>query len=100
MARLGKHPLDLRSPLDRSVAAAQTDAQGEVVRLVDSISGDETMLREWFARHLSEMKEMPGALADASPNALDLAMMRALLADAEASVLMQMSAAESTENKS
>jgi DNA repair protein SbcD/Mre11 len=92
--------LDLRSPFDRSVAAGQTDALGEVVRLVDSIGADDASLKEWFSHHLSEMKGMPNALADASPNVLDLASMRALLADAEASVVVQMSAAESDEAKS
>jgi DNA repair exonuclease SbcCD nuclease subunit len=89
--------LDLRSPFDRAAAADQPDALGEVVRLVDAIGADEATLRAWFTAHLGEMKEMPGALAEAAPSALDLAALRAYLADAEASVLVQLAALDSGE---
>jgi DNA repair protein SbcD/Mre11 len=91
--------LNLRSPFDRAATVEQDDALGEVVRLVDSIAGDEIELKAWFAEHLSEMKDMPTALGDAAPTALDLAAMRAYLADAEASVLVHLSALESNEAK-
>jgi exonuclease SbcD len=86
--------LDLRSPFDRATAAAQTDALGEVVRLVDSIAADDAQLKAWFRQHLNEMKEMPPAFGDTAPTALDVQTMHALLTDAEASILVQLSALE------
>lgn len=83
--------LDLRSPLDRVSAAERADAVGEVVRLVDSLAFDEALLKAWITEHLSEMGPLPSGLADAAPAALDLQDMRAALADAEASVLAQLS---------
>jgi hypothetical protein len=92
--------LNLRSPFDRATAAVQTDALGEVVRLVDSITADDAQLKTWFSQHLSEMKEMPPAFGDAAPTTLDLETMRAYLADAEASILVQLSALEAEGPKS
>jgi DNA repair protein SbcD/Mre11 len=82
--------LDLRSPFDRRAAAARTDALGEVVRLVDALSGDEEELKAWFAEQLKDMRGLPSALTDADPATYDGAAMRALLADAEATVLAQL----------
>ncbi|MES2356655.1 MAG: DNA repair exonuclease [Pseudomonadota bacterium] len=90
--------LDLRSPLDRSVAAVRTDAVGEVVRLVDTIGADDAQLKAWFLQQLSEMKGIPGALADADPAALDVDVMRSFLADAEATVLMKLSGVAAEED--
>lgn len=84
--------LDLRSPLDRAAAAERADAVGEVVRLVDAIAADEAGLKTWFLAQLSDIGALPAGLADADPNALDPAAMRALLADAEATVLAQLAA--------
>jgi len=83
--------LDLRSPLDRAAAAERADAVGEVVRLVDAIGADEADLKAWFAAQLGDMRALPGGLADADPNLLEVNAMRALLADAEATVLAQLS---------
>jgi exonuclease SbcD len=86
--------LAMRSPLDRGAAAARTDALGEVVRLVDGLGGpdaDEAALRAWFLQQVGDMKDLPGAMLDAAPAAIDTASMRALLADAEATVLAQLS---------
>ena len=79
--------LDLRSPFDRAAAAARDDAIGEVVRLVDAKSGDDIALKGWFLAQLSDMKNLPPALADAAPSILDVDAMHAHLADAEATVL-------------
>ena len=83
--------LDLQSPLDRTAMAGRADAVGEVVRLVDAVSTDEVQLKAWFTQQLGEMKDLPGALADVDPMTFDVATMRAFLADAEATVLAQIS---------
>jgi exonuclease SbcD len=83
--------LDLRSPLDRAAAAERADAVGEVVRLVDAIGANEADLKAWFAAQLGDMRALPSGLADADPNTLEVDAMRALLADAEATVLAQLS---------
>ena len=83
--------LDLQSPLDRAAMAGRADAVGEVVRLVDVVSTDEGQLKAWFSQQLAEMKDLPGALADVDPLTFDVATMRAFLADAEATVLAQIS---------
>ena len=83
--------LDLQSPMDRTAMAGRADAVGEVVRLVDVVSTDEGQLKAWFSQQLAEMKDLPGALADVDPMTFDFATMRAFLADAEATVLAQIS---------
>lgn len=83
--------LDLQSPFDRAAMAGRADAVGEVVRLVDAVSTDEVQLKAWFTQQLGEMKDLPGALADVDPMTFDVATMRAFLADAEATVLAQIS---------
>jgi len=83
--------LDLQSPLDRTAMAGRADAVGEVVRLVDAVSTDEGQLKAWFTQQLGEMKDLPGALADVDPMTFNVATMRAFLADAEATVLAQIS---------
>ena len=79
--------LDLRSPFNRAAAAKREDAIGEVVRLVDAKGGDNAALKAWFLAQLSDMKNLPPALADADPSTLDFDAMYAYLADAEATVL-------------
>ncbi|MGE0310570.1 MAG: exonuclease SbcCD subunit D [Lautropia sp.] len=81
---------ELRSPFDRGAAAARDDALGEVVRLVDALASDDGQLLAWFAAQMAEMKELPAALADADPARLTLPQVRALLADAEATVLARL----------
>lgn len=83
--------LELRAPLDRAAAAARPDALGEVVRLVDALAADEAQLKAWVAGQLGEMTHLPRELADADPTLLTSEAMRAALADAEASVLAQLS---------
>jgi hypothetical protein len=83
--------LDLRSPLDRAAAADRPDALGEVVRLVDTLAADEAQLKAWVAGQLDGMPALPRDLADADPALLTPEAMRAALADAEASVLAQLS---------
>lgn len=83
--------VDLRSPFDRMAAALRADAVGEVVRLADAIGADDANLMAWFSQQLGEMRDIPSALADADPAMLDVEAMRAFLADAEATVLAQLS---------
>lgn len=87
--------LDMRSPFNRVAAAERADAVGEVVRLVDAIGADEATLKAWFSQQLSEMKDIPGSLAAASPANLNVEAMRAYLADAESTVLAQLSSVAS-----
>lgn len=84
--------LDLRSPLDRNAAGERTDAIGEVTRLVDTLAQDDDALRAWVATQLSDMPTLPASLADEYHGNLDMAALRALLADAEATVLAQLAA--------
>jgi DNA repair exonuclease SbcCD nuclease subunit len=86
--------LDLRSPFERGAALARADAVGEVVQLVDEIAASDEELREWALAQLAGLGTLPPGLADCDPQALDPAMLRALLADAEATVLAHLGAME------
>jgi DNA repair exonuclease SbcCD nuclease subunit len=88
--------LDLRSPFERGAALARADAVGEVVQLVDEIAATDEQLREWALAQLAGLGSLPPGLADCDPQALDPAMLRALLADAEATVLAHLGAMEDT----
>lgn len=83
--------LKLRSPADRGAAAGRADAIGEVVRLVDELLADDAALAAWAARPLRELGSLPGGLADADPARLAPEALRAVLSDAEGSVLAQLS---------
>ncbi|MCM5569843.1 DNA repair exonuclease [Burkholderiaceae bacterium FT117] len=82
--------LALRSPMDRGAVAQRDDAVGEVVRLVDALSADDESMRAWVLAQLDELGPLPASLADADPRSLDPASIRALLGDAEATVLAQL----------
>lgn len=82
--------LDMRTPYDRSAAAARPDAFGEVVRLVDELAGDEAALRTWFVAQTADLRGLPGPLADVDPAGFDPAAMRAYLADAEITLLARL----------
>jgi DNA repair exonuclease SbcCD nuclease subunit len=86
--------LDLRSPFERGAALARADAVGEVVHLVDEIAATDEQLREWALAQLGGLGTLPPGLADCDPQTLDPAMLRALLADAEATVLAHLGAME------
>jgi DNA repair exonuclease SbcCD nuclease subunit len=86
--------LDLRSPLDRTAALARADAVGEVVQLVDEIASSDESLRAWALAQLAALGTLPTGLLDADPSVLDAATLRALLADAEATVLVHLGAME------
>jgi DNA repair exonuclease SbcCD nuclease subunit len=86
--------LDLSTPLDRAQAAQRQDAVGELVRLVDTIAGDDT---ELMRRAQVELGDLLGAIpaevtAGDVPRLDDPAELRSLLMDAEATVLARLSA--------
>jgi DNA repair exonuclease SbcCD nuclease subunit len=86
--------LELRSPIDRKRAAQRPDAVGEVVRLVDELIADENVLRPWVLANLDKMPNLPSELEDLDPGRLTVEQLRAFLADAEATVLSQLSTAK------
>lgn len=86
--------LDLSTPLDRAQAAQRQDAVGELVRLVDTIAGDN---QELMRRAQVELGDLLGAMpaevtAGDVPRLDDPAELRSLLMDAEATVLARLSA--------
>ena len=85
--------LDLSTPLDRAQAAQRQDAVGELVRLVDSILGDEAELMRRAQLELGELLgAMPAEVAAGDvPRLSNPAELRSLLMDAEATVLARLS---------
>lgn len=86
--------LDLSTPLDRAQAAQRQDAVGELVRLVDTIAGDD---QELMRRAQVELGDLLGTMpaevtAGDVPRLDDPAELRSLLMDAEATVLARLSA--------
>ena len=86
--------LDLSTPLDRAQAAQRQDAVGELVRLVDTIAGDD---QELMRRAQVELGDLLGAMpaevtAGDVPRLDDPAELRSLLMDAEATVFARLSA--------
>ena len=86
--------LDLSTPLDRARAAQRQDAVGELVRLVDTIAGDD---QELMRRAQVELGDLIGAMpaevtAGDVPRLDDPAELRSLLMDAEATVFARLSA--------
>ena len=85
--------LDLRSPLDRDAAARRPDAVGEVVRLVDELLADDDALTAWARANVDRLPALPSELADLDPAKVSAAQWRALLTDAEATVLTRLAVA-------
>lgn len=85
--------LELRSPIDREVAAQRPDAVGEVVRLVDELAANDDTLRTWALANLDKLPNLPSDLVDVDPGKFTVEQLRAFLADAEATVLSKLSAA-------
>lgn len=84
--------LDLTTPLDRRQAARRQDAVGELVRLVDSIAGDEPELLRWAQAELGDvLGSLPQEVAAGDvPKLDDPAELKGLLMDAEATVLARL----------
>ena len=91
--------LELTTPMDRAQAVQRQDAVGELIRLVDSIAGDDTELASWASAELDDLlnalpAEVITGVAVGDVLRLDnFADLRALLTDAEATVLARLAAA-------
>jgi exonuclease SbcD len=86
--------LELSTPLDRTQAALREDAVGELLRLVDAITSDDAELGLWGQKELSDLLgSMPPEVTAGDVLRLDdLAELRRLLLDAEATVLARLMA--------
>ncbi|MFH1603155.1 MAG: DNA repair exonuclease, partial [Pseudomonadota bacterium] len=90
--------LELTTPMDRAQAAQRQDAVGELIRLVDSVSGDDAELARRARAELGDLlNALPaevtaGAAAGDVLRLDDFADLRALLTDAEATVLARLAA--------
>lgn len=87
--------LELSAPLDRAQIAQRQDAVGELLRLVDAIARDDVELGLWANKELGELMGAmpPEVVAGDVPRLDDLAGLRNLLLDAEATVLARLAAA-------
>ncbi len=86
--------LELSTPLDRAQAAQRQDAVGELIRLVDTITGDAAELVSRAQAELGDLlSAMPAEVAAGEVPRLDnLAELRTLLMDAEATVRARLAA--------
>jgi len=86
--------LDLSTPMDRAQAAQRQDAVGELIRLVNAIVGDEAELKRRAQAELGDLlSAIPSEVAAGEMPRLDnSADLRALLMDAEATVLARLAA--------
>ena len=84
--------LDLTTPLDRVQTAQRQDAVGELVRLVDSVAGDESELQRWAQVELGDLLgSLPQEVAAGDvPKLDDPVELTQLLMDAEATVLARL----------
>lgn len=91
--------LALTSPLDRKSAAQRQDAVGELIRLVDAIGGDESALATLALTEMGSLiNALPSEVAEGeTPRLNDTDELRALLRDAEATVLARLAAAGGSE---
>ena len=95
--------LELTTPMDRTQAAQRQDAVGELIRLVDSVGGDDAELGSWAKVELGDLlnalpaevtTEVTSGAAPGDVLRLDnLADLRTLITDAEATVLARLAAA-------
>jgi hypothetical protein len=87
--------IELSTPLDRAQAAQRQDAVGELIRLVDSIAGDDAELASWATAELGDLLNAlpPEVAAGEVPRLDNVANLRALLMDAGATVLARLAAA-------
>jgi exonuclease SbcD len=84
--------IDLAMPLDREQSAQRQDAVGELIRLVDDIVGDEESMQLWAQTVFGDiLSALPPELAVGETLKLGSpAELRALLLDAEATVLARL----------
>jgi len=88
--------LELTTPMDRAQAAQRQDAVGELIRLVDLIAGDGAELANLARAELGDLLNVlptevtTGVAAGEVPRLDNFADLRALLTDAEATVLARL----------
>ncbi|HMZ56775.1 MAG TPA: DNA repair exonuclease, partial [Nitrospira sp.] len=84
--------LELAAPLDRARTAERQDAVGELVRLVDSIVGDEVELLRLVQDEVGNLLgSIPQEVAAGDvPRLDDLTELKTLVMDAEATVLARL----------
>jgi hypothetical protein len=82
--------VDLRGLSDRTSLVTRQDPVGEVVRLVDALLADATQLREWVSQHQDGLPRLPGELPPTGIESLNDQALRALLSDAESTVLARL----------
>ena len=93
--------LELTTPMDRAQAAKRQDAVGELIRLVDAIAGNEATLASSTTTELGDLlhalpTEVTTGVAVGDVLQLDnFADLKALLTDAEATVLARIAASGS-----
>src|SRR3970282_2242242 len=64
--------LELTTPMDRALAAQRQDAVGELIRLVDSIAGDDVKLTSWAKSELGDLlSALPSEVAAGEVSRLD-----------------------------
>jgi exonuclease SbcD len=87
--------LELITPMDRTQTAKRQDALGELVRLVESIVGDDVQLKHWTENELGDLLNAmpPEVTAGDVPRLDSTAELRNLLMDAEATVLARLAPA-------
>lgn len=84
--------VELSLPFNRADAARRDDAVGELVRLVDAIANDEAQLKALAQSELGVLlSALPAEVGqDDMPSLDDMTSLRALLADAETTVLARL----------
>jgi DNA repair exonuclease SbcCD nuclease subunit len=84
--------LELSTPLDRQQAAQRDDAVGELLRLVDALAAEPHTLQRWAGEELGKLldKVPPEVSAADAPKFDAIDDLRALLHDAEATVLARL----------
>jgi DNA repair exonuclease SbcCD nuclease subunit len=87
--------LELYTPRDRTQTAGRQDALGELVRLVESIAGDDVQLKHWAQTELGDLLNAmpPEVTAGDVPRLDDATGLRYLMMDAEATVLARLAPA-------
>lgn len=84
--------LELSTPMNRQQAAQRDDAVGELLRLVDALAAEPAAMNRWARAELGSLLDNlpPEVNADDIPRLDDVEDLRALLRDAEATVLARL----------
>nr|WP_315190688.1 DNA repair exonuclease [uncultured Albidiferax sp.] len=85
--------LQLSSPVDRAALAQGDDAVAELLRLVDELAADPAALAAWSAKACGDVLHKLPAEAKGEGNWADPATLKALLMDAESTLLARLGSA-------